>query len=174
MTRTRTIPCVCAAVALAALAVAGQDIGATLTTLFADGSTNTWTQADLVAALQLTNRKYWRDMASDQGRRSWHGAPTSREYITNAVDEAGVVTRALVETYEDGFRWTNLPVRVQPMSARGLASRAIAAKRARQERAAALAAQTSGVPSAVAEARARGAETATNETETVTVEVEAN
>lgn len=33
-----------------------------VTTLFSDGTTNTWTQADLVSALQLMNRRYHRDM----------------------------------------------------------------------------------------------------------------
>ena len=44
-----------------------------VTTLFSDGSTNAWTQADLVAALGLMNRKYHRDMESESGRRAWHG-----------------------------------------------------------------------------------------------------
>ena len=53
------------------------------TTLLADGSTNTWTQADLQAALGLMNRMYHRDMGTDAGRAKWHGdrrptAPSAR------------------------------------------------------------------------------------------------
>lgn len=43
------------------------------TTQLEDGSTNTWTQADLVAALGLLNRKYHRDCESPNGRKAWHG-----------------------------------------------------------------------------------------------------
>ena len=65
-----------------------------VTTLLSDGSTNTWTQADLVAALQLMNRKYHRDVQSESGRRAWHGKRLSR--VTDA--ESFTIT----ETYEDG------------------------------------------------------------------------
>lgn len=43
------------------------------TTQLEDGTTNTWTQADLVAALGLLNRKYHRDCESPSGRKAWHG-----------------------------------------------------------------------------------------------------
>ena len=57
-----------------------------LVTRLADGSTNAWTQVDLVDALGMVNRKYHRDMASDQGRRSWHGdiVPEKCTIVTNA------------------------------------------------------------------------------------------
>ena len=57
-----------------------------LVTRLADGSTNPWTQVDLVDALGMVNRKYHRDMASDQGRRSWHGdiVPEKCTIVTNA------------------------------------------------------------------------------------------
>lgn len=68
------------------------------TTLNEDGSTNTWSQADLQAALQLLNRKYHRDMGSKEGRRKWHGMP-SHSIATNA--ETRIIES--VETYPDGF-----------------------------------------------------------------------
>ena len=57
-----------------------------LVTRLADGSANAWTQVDLVDALGMVNRKYHRDMATDQGRRSWHGAivPEKCTIVTNA------------------------------------------------------------------------------------------
>lgn len=57
-----------------------------LVTRLADGSTNPWTQVDLVDALGMVNRKYHRDMATDQGRRRWHGdiVPEKCTIVTNA------------------------------------------------------------------------------------------
>lgn len=78
------------------LGMNAQDIVAT--TLFEDGSTNTWTMADLQAALQLLNRKYHREMGSADGRRKWHGAPV-HTVSTNA--ETRIIES--VETYPDGF-----------------------------------------------------------------------
>ena len=43
------------------------------TTLREDGTTNTWTQAELQAALGLINRMYKREIGTDAGRRRWHG-----------------------------------------------------------------------------------------------------
>lgn len=70
-----------------------------LTTLFADGSTNTWTQADLVAALQLLNRKYHRDVSTASGRAAWHGKKVAESVDTNTLTK---VTR-----YEDGTSFTD-------------------------------------------------------------------
>ena len=67
-------------------------------TLRSDGSTNTWTQADLMDALGLLNRKYWRDMESQEGRRKWHGTPR-HHYVTNATER----TVQRIEIYPDGF-----------------------------------------------------------------------
>ena len=67
-------------------------------TLRSDGSTNTWTQADLQDALGLLNRKYWRDMESQEGRRKWHGTPR-HHYVTNATER----TVERIEIYPDGF-----------------------------------------------------------------------
>ena len=67
-------------------------------TLRSDGSTNTWTQADLQDALGLLNRKYWRDMESRDGRRMWHGTPR-HHYVTNAAES----TVERIEIYPDGY-----------------------------------------------------------------------
>ena len=67
---------------LATLASSGNDAPVAFT-LFSDGSTNSWTQADLKAALQLTNRKYHRDMQKPQGRIDWHGPVVRRVVETN-------------------------------------------------------------------------------------------
>lgn len=67
---------------------------AIVTTLFSDGSTNTWTQADLVAALQLMNRKYHRDVENPNGRTAWHGKLVMQEIDTNRLVK--------IERYADG------------------------------------------------------------------------
>lgn len=68
------------------IAMEGGGTNVVLVTRLADGSTNAWTQVDLVDALGMVNRKYHRDMATDQGRRSWHGAivPEKCTIVTNA------------------------------------------------------------------------------------------
>ena len=68
------------------------------TTLYSDGKTNTWTQADLVEALGLLNRKYHRDCESPSGRKAWHGR--LKKEIINTND----LTRT--EVYEDGKTFT--------------------------------------------------------------------
>lgn len=68
------------------------------TTQYSDGRTNTWTQADLVQALGLLNRKYHRDCESASGRKAWHGK-LKREIInTNDLTKT--------EVYEDGTSFT--------------------------------------------------------------------
>lgn len=71
-------------------------------TLRADGSTNMWTQADLTDALGLMNRKYWRDMETDAGRRQWHGDRMMQYIFEN---NEGKLMR--VDLYADGFCYTN-------------------------------------------------------------------
>lgn len=51
-----------------------------------------------------------RDEQTENGRVHWHGARIRQEYIT---PEDGY--RALVETYADGFAWTNKAQRVKPV-----------------------------------------------------------
>lgn len=70
-------------------------------TLRDDGSTNTWTQADLTDALGLMNRKYWRDMESPSGRSQWHGKIVESHLETNETTR--VIQR--VDQYADGFVW---------------------------------------------------------------------
>ena len=67
-------------------------------TLLADGSTNAWTQADLVDALGLLNRRYRRDIETQGGRTAWHGREVSQSPCTNAAG-AFVMRRV----YADGF-----------------------------------------------------------------------
>ena len=69
-------------------------------TLFSDGSTNTWTQADLIAALQLINRKYHRDCERGDGRRAWHGKLMLQTVVTNGE------TLVKTERHEDGTEFT--------------------------------------------------------------------
>lgn len=107
--RQRRLFCHCLAAAAAAAflfissscdAVAAGLDGVTnvVATLRADGSTNLWTAADLQDALGLLNRRYWRDMDTDAGRRGWHGEIIGAEVRTNA---AGKVEMAW--TYADGY-----------------------------------------------------------------------
>ncbi|MBR4522816.1 MAG: hypothetical protein IKO64_01075 [Kiritimatiellae bacterium] len=71
------------------------DLPVMIETVNEDGSTNTWTQADLVAALQLLNRKYHREVATPGGRQAWHG-----KMIREEVDLERAVK---IETHEDGM-----------------------------------------------------------------------
>ena len=110
-------------------------------TLLADGTTNTWTQADLVAALGLLNRRYRRDIQTDAGRRAWHGAETRQTLMTN--DAGRIFMR---RTYADGFTFDDEGGR---MTVQQIASNA--ALRVR------LSLPTNGVSPRVASIRARSA-----------------
>ena len=81
-----------------------------ITTLFSDGSTNKWTQADLVAALQLVNRKYHRDVATAEGRRAWHGKRVGKQVIT--TNETGVI--CMTTTHEDGTTFVDAAKVITP------------------------------------------------------------
>ena len=76
-------------------------------TLFEDGTTNTWTQADLTDALGLMNRKYHRDIETESGRMKWHGKRMG-QYLLAAENGK----ECLVMLYEDGFAWTNAAQRI--------------------------------------------------------------
>lgn len=108
-----------------------------VTTLFSDGRTNTWTQADLVSALQLMNRRYHRDMQSETGRIGWHG-----QIVRTVVDTNELI---MVRYHEDGYAHTNAwqSRNYNPTDA------AVAAARRRAARLALLNATTSSLPSAV-------------------------
>lgn len=126
---------------LDALAASG-NVAPVAFTLFSDGSTNAWTQADLRSALQLTNRKYHRDMQKPQGRIDWHGPVVRRVVETNDL--------RLIEFHEDGFAWTN---RWRPRPSYTPNEQALKANARRLARAKELAAYTNGVPKALAAAR---------------------
>lgn len=96
--------CLAAAFILSPFAVAGpilDGITNVAATLKSDGSTNLWTEADLVDALGLLNRRYWRDMGSDEGRKAWHGAVAASAF--HAVTNGQSVVPVRVDTYADGF-----------------------------------------------------------------------
>lgn len=96
--------CLAAAFILSPFAVAGpilDGITNVVATLKSDGSTNLWTEADLVDALGLLNRRYWRDMGSDEGRKAWHGAVAASAF--HAVTNGQSVVPVRVDTYADGF-----------------------------------------------------------------------
>ena len=95
-----------AVAAFAALAQAQVASETVVATLRADGSTNTWTAADLQDALGLMNRMYWRDMESDSGRQRWHGPRMGQFVFTNGTQ------LIKVDVYRDGFIATNKPSRV--------------------------------------------------------------
>jgi len=92
-------------------------------TLFEDGTTNTWTQADLQAALGLLNRKYHREVKTEAGRVAWHGKRVAYVEDTN--------TLTAVSTYADGTKFTDpfTVRRPQSLEARMAAARAATAKR---------------------------------------------
>ena len=141
-------------ITLAALAVAfGLRADPVVSTLRSDGTTNTWTQADLADALGLMNRKYWRDMKTESGRVAWHGTRIS------TVEDMTNLTQTV--TYEDGY------VHVEPF--RRLRPLTFAEKRKAAAAAARLAAQPPALR-AVEEAR----EAAASVTNTVTVHYGAN
>lgn len=122
-------------------------------TLLADGTTNTWTQADLVDALGLLNRRYRRDIATESGRRAWHGRETAQALVTNAAGRL-----ALRRTYADGFTYDD---EARPTSTRRAASNTAARVRA--------ALPTNGVPPRLAARRAEAAANAGTAETNVTV-----
>ena len=72
--------------------------GVVFVTQYSDGTTNMWTQADLVDALGLLNRKYHRDCENAQGRKAWHGKLKREIVNTNELTKT--------EIYEDGTIFT--------------------------------------------------------------------
>lgn len=116
------------------------------TTQLEDGSTNTWTQADLVAALGLLNRKYHRDCEGAGGRKSWHGR------LTKEVIDEDAETKT--EVYEDGTTFVYQFKKVTPAQAV-------------KDHNSKLNVQTNGVPASLARARmARAKERETTNTVT--------
>ena len=113
------------------------DIETVLETTLSDGSTNTWTQADLKAALGLLNRKYQREVKTESGRVAWHGKRIKTEENTD--------TLTVVSTYADGTQFTDPFTVKRPAS---LEARMAAAKRAK-------AAQRMKLPPGLAEIEAQ-------------------
>ena len=84
------------------------------TSLRSDGSTNTWTAADLQDALGLMNRMYWRDMESAEGRKRWHGERIGQYILpTGETNNLGQEVFCRVDLYSDGFVSTNRGARVR-------------------------------------------------------------
>ena len=127
--------CIAAAIACAAAWTAKADTvesDVVFVTLKADGSTNTWTQADLVQALGLINRKYHRDCETALGRKAWHGKLKKEIVNTNDLTKT--------EVYEDGTTFSMPAKIVTP-------SQAVA--NANKNRLA----NTNGIPAKLAQAR---------------------
>ena len=97
-------------------------------TLFSDGTTNTWTQADLIAALQLINRKYHRDCERGDGRKAWHGKLMLQTVVTNGE------TLVKTERHEDGTEFTFEAPYIPPAVAVSNRRAARPSARARQTR----------------------------------------
>lgn len=154
-----------AAVILSIFAASAADTNVVLATQYADGSTNLWSQTDLVDALGLMNRKYHRDMENETGRRQWHGQVIGEYLLTN--DATQVIH--VIKLYSDGYVHTNAPRRVGSSDPEAAAkAKAAAAARAEAMRAAW---EAANLPPELAALRAaqRAAQTGTNVV-TVTME----
>lgn len=134
--------------------VSGNSSNVVFTTRLSDGSPNTWTLADLQAALELINRKYHRDCRSSSGRAAWHGRKLRS--VTNA-------TNLTITTYfEDGTSFTDAAKVTTP-------AQSVTAANARRT----VSVSTNGVPSILAAARLRRAAEINNGPTNVTVTVTA-
>ncbi len=132
-----------------------------LQTQFADGSTNSWTQKDLVDALGLMNRKYHRDMQTETGRRQWHGDKLGQYLMTN--DASKVIY--LVTLYADGYAHSTLSKPVKPADPEAaLKAKIEAAKKAEEIKAKW---EAANLPPEIAELRKAQRESA--KTNTITV-----
>lgn len=151
------------AAAVAALSISAADEAVIAATLRSDGTTNTWTQADLQDALGLLNRKYWRDMATDSGRRKWHGDRLGQYVLTNGTE------LVRVDLYEDGFVATQRAERVGSKITDPEAAAKAAAEAKRRADEARAAWEAANLPPELAALRA--AQRAAAETNTVTVTV---
>ena len=141
------------------------------TTLLADGSTNTWTQADLQAALGLMNRMYHRDMGTDAGRAKWHGDRIGQYILpTGETNSVGREVFVRVDLYADGFVVTNRAVRArQSIIADPEAAAKAAAEAKRRADEARAAWESAHLPPDLAALRAAQRIAATTQTVTVVV-----
>ena len=62
-------------------------------TLREDGTTNTWTQAELQAALGLINRMYKREIGTDAGRRKCDQGDPQEGKAQDLVDLPALINR---------------------------------------------------------------------------------
>ena len=108
-----------------------------------------WTVQELIAALDMIEAKYNRDMKTKEGRKFWHGK------VQETVDTN---TLTKVSVYEDGTVFTDrAKIRTPAMSAKAQLKR--------------LQAQTNGIPARLAAARLRqrqSSETVSNVTVRIT------
>lgn len=95
---------------LAVVSAASAQSNIVLETLYENGDTNAWSQADLKDALGLMNRKYHRDMKTESGRRDWHGEKLNQYLLTN--DTTKIIYT--VTLYADGYTHTALSKPVRP------------------------------------------------------------
>jgi len=121
-------------------------------TLEAAVSASGWTVEELIAALNLVEAKYNRDVSTTAGRQSWHGNKKS-----SVLDVSNDV---MVVTYEDGTVFRD--------SQKKNAQQRVAEANKRLSRPV----LTKGIPKALAEARIRAAANRTNTVE-VTQEITA-
>ena len=103
-------------------------------TLREDGSTNTWTQSELQAALGLINRMYKREIGTDAGRRRWHGDRIGQYVLpTGETNAVGREVFVRVDLYADGFVMTNRAVRAKNSIIRDPEAAAKAAAEAKRQ-----------------------------------------
>ena len=103
-------------------------------TLREDGTTNTWTQSELQAALGLINRMYKREIGTDAGRRRWHGDRIGQYVLpTGETNAVGRKVFVRVDLYADGFVMTNRAVRARNSIIRDPEAAAKAAAEAKRQ-----------------------------------------
>ena len=139
------------------------------TTLRDDGTTNTWTMAELQAALGLMNRMYKREIGTDAGRRRWHGERIGQYVLpTGETNAAGRAVMVRVDLYQDGFVATQRMARAHSgiiADPEATAKAAVAAKRRADEARAAW--ESANLPEDLAALRAL--QRATSSTNEITV-----
>lgn len=151
-----------AAVSILSLFASADEV--VMTTQYADGSTNTWTQGDLQDALGLMNRKYHRDMATESGRVSWHGKRIGQYLLTNNV---GRIT--IVNLYSDGYVHTNVGSKASSAHKDPEAAAKAAAEAAARAEAVRAAWESANLPPELAALRASQRAAATTNVVTVTI-----
>lgn len=141
------------------------------TTLRDDGTTNTWTMAELQAALGLMNRMYKREIGTDVGRRRWHGDRIGQYFLpTGETNANGQPVMIRVDLYQDGFAATSRMARAHSSIIKDPEAAAKAAAEAKRRAYEARAAwESANLPEDLAALRAL--QRAASSTQTVTVVV---